>query len=123
MTELSVLEAPRKRRRYSPEFKTRIINACQQTGASVAGIALENALNANLVHKWIREARRQTSRNDPPAFVPVPISGTSAPESTQHNSEVDYIRLSIPRAKGVVIVEWPVSDQQGCQALLKDLLS
>lgn len=122
MTELSMLEAPRKRRRYSPELKTHIINACQQTGTSVAGIALENALNANPVHKWIREARRQTSINDPPAFVPVPISGTSAPESTRHNNEANYTRLSIPRAKDVVIVEWLVSDQQGCQALLKNLL-
>ncbi|PMR77661.1 transposase [Billgrantia endophytica] len=45
MSELSVLEAPRKRRRYTAEFKTRIVEACQQPDASIAGIALEHALN------------------------------------------------------------------------------
>lgn len=48
MSELSVWEAPRKRRRFTAEFKARIVEACQQPGASVAGIALEHALNANL---------------------------------------------------------------------------
>jgi len=57
MSELSVLEAPRKRRRCTAEFKARIAEACQQPDASVASVALEHALNANLVHKWIREAR------------------------------------------------------------------
>ena len=51
MSELSVLEAPRKRRRFSTAFKAKIVETCQQPGASVADIALEHALNANLVHK------------------------------------------------------------------------
>ena len=29
--------------------------ACQQAGASIAAVALENGVNANLVHRWIRE--------------------------------------------------------------------
>jgi transposase-like protein len=31
--------------------------ACEQAGASIAGIALTNGVNANLVHRWIRERR------------------------------------------------------------------
>ena len=72
MSELSVWEAPRKRRRFTAEFKARIVEACQQPGASVAGIALEHALNANLVHKWIREARQSAPVSDTPAFVQAP---------------------------------------------------
>nr|WP_067286028.1 transposase [Marinobacterium profundum] len=34
MTLLSVSEAPRKRRRYTPEFKARIIAACQEPAAT-----------------------------------------------------------------------------------------
>lgn len=50
MTESSVLEVPRKRRRFTAAFKARVVEACQQPGASVAGVALEHSLNANLVH-------------------------------------------------------------------------
>ncbi|MCE8011732.1 IS66-like element accessory protein TnpA [Billgrantia desiderata] len=122
MSELSVWEAPRKRRRFTAEFKARIVEACQQPGASVAGIALEHALNANLVHKWIREARRSAPVSDTPAFIPVPLTSTAAPVAPQRQ-EAESIRLSIPSPKGTVIVEWPVSDAQGCRALLRDLLS
>lgn len=59
MTELGVLHPLRKCRRFSAQFKARSVEACQQPGASVAGIALEHALNANLVHKWIRTARQR----------------------------------------------------------------
>lgn len=51
MSELSVLATPRKRRRFTAEFKARIVEACQQPGAPVAGIALAHSLNANLVHE------------------------------------------------------------------------
>jgi transposase-like protein len=43
--------------RHSAEFKTRAVMACRQAGASIAGIALANGVNANLVHRWIRERR------------------------------------------------------------------
>lgn len=122
MSELSVLEAPRKRRRFTAEFKARIVEACQQPDASVAGVALEHALNANLVHKWIREARRSAPVSDTPAFVPVPMASTAAPAATQRQN-VECIRLSIPSPKGMMTIEWPVSDAEGCRALLRDLLS
>uniref|UniRef100_UPI0013157129 IS66-like element accessory protein TnpA n=1 Tax=Marinobacterium profundum TaxID=1714300 RepID=UPI0013157129 len=72
MTLLSVSEAPRKRRRYTPEFKARIIAACQEPNASVARIALDHGLNANLVHKWIRAARQQPAATSP-AFVSLAV--------------------------------------------------
>ncbi|QNI02384.1 transposase [Halomonas sp. SH5A2] len=122
MSELSVLEAPRKRRRFTAEFKASVVEACQQPGASVAGIALEHALNANLVHKWIREARRMVTVSAPPAFVPVPMTSTTTLTSTPHQ-EAEPIRLSLPSPKGTVTIEWPLSDAQGCRALLRDLLS
>ncbi|QOR37715.1 transposase [Billgrantia diversa] len=122
MSELSVWEAPRKRRRFTAEFKAMIVEACQQPGASVAGIALEHALNANLVHKWIREARRSAPVSDTPAFVPVPMASTATPAAGQHR-ETERIRLSLPSPKGTVTIEWPVSDAQSCRALLRDLLS
>jgi transposase-like protein len=42
---------------HSAEFKTKVVMACGQAGASIAAIALGNGVNANLVHRWIRERR------------------------------------------------------------------
>lgn len=122
MSELSVLEAPRKRRRFTAAFKARIAEACQQPGASVAGIALEYALNANLVHKWIRAARQQETVAEAPAFIPVPMASAAASVAAQAQ-EAERICLSIPSPKGTVSVEWPVTDAEGCRALLRGLLS
>jgi transposase-like protein len=40
---------------HSAEFKTRVVMACEQAGASIAAIALANGVNANLARRWIRE--------------------------------------------------------------------
>ena len=53
MNELSVFTTPVKRRRFTPDFKHKIVAACKEPGASVARIAREHDLNANLVHKWM----------------------------------------------------------------------
>jgi transposase len=46
-------KVPATRRRHSAELKTRILAACAEPGASVARIAMENGLNANLVFKLL----------------------------------------------------------------------
>lgn len=57
MSSLSVISPTRTRRRFSREFKAQIVAQCQQPGVSVARIALDNDLNANLVRRWISLAR------------------------------------------------------------------
>jgi transposase len=54
MTLLSTSEAPIKRRRFTAEFKARIVADCQQPGASVARIALDPGMCDSLrnVPKW-----------------------------------------------------------------------
>ena len=50
------IEKPsRRRRNHTEEFKQAVIAACCEVGASVAGIALANELNANQVRRWMRE--------------------------------------------------------------------
>ena len=50
------IEKPSRRRRTHPEaFKQAMIAACGEVGASVAGIALANGVNANQVRRWMRE--------------------------------------------------------------------
>ena len=42
-------------RKQSAQFKAEVVQACRQDGASVAAIALRSGLNANLVHRWLRQ--------------------------------------------------------------------
>ena len=80
------IEKPsRRRRNHTEEFKRAMIAACGEPGASVAGIALANEVNANQVRRWMRERGIEPpSRSLPvpsisperaaePAFVPLPI--------------------------------------------------
>ncbi|MFK4015830.1 IS66-like element accessory protein TnpA [Cobetia marina] len=122
MTELSVLEVPRKRRRFTAAFKAKIVEACQQPGTSVAGVALEHSLNANLVHNWIRTTRQQTAVPEIPAFVPVPMVRDLSPDTPQHQV-ADPIRLTIPHPNGPMVIEWPASEADTCRSLIRELLA
>lgn len=119
MSTLSVLQPPRKRRRFSREFKSRIVASCRQPGVSVSRIALDNGLNANMVRRWIRESERSGSVNAP-AFVPLRLPAASAREKPAVMNST--IRIEIPRAGGSVVVEWPADQAHQCAALLRDLL-
>lgn len=68
-----------KRRRFDPQAKRELVQACLLPGVSVARIALEHGLNANLVRKWISDHRKQARDGvaatggveTVPTFVPV----------------------------------------------------
>jgi transposase len=71
--------------RYDPEAKRELVEACLQPGVSVAGIALEHGINANLLRKWIDAYRRGLAPATPvspaslPAFAPVVSSTAPVP--------------------------------------------
>lgn len=46
------------RRKHSAELRAQVVQACRQSGALVAAIALRNGLNANLVHRRLRQDGR-----------------------------------------------------------------
>ena len=58
------------RRSYSRELKASIVSECLSGTRSVASIALERGINANLVHKWIRLSREKTSTRMVPVTPP-----------------------------------------------------
>ena len=68
-----------RRRRFDPQAKLELVQACMQPGVSVARIALDHAVNANLLRKWIRDyererdgdAARKAVESQARAFVPV----------------------------------------------------
>lgn len=46
----------RRRLKHSAEFKESVIQACTQTGVSMAAVAPANGLNANTQRKWVQES-------------------------------------------------------------------
>ena len=63
------------RRCYDPEAKRQLIAACLRPGVSVARLALQHGINANLLRTWIGRYCKQNELPgapvEPPAFVPV----------------------------------------------------
>ncbi|RQR26492.1 transposase [Burkholderia sp. Bp9142] len=60
--ESESLPERRRRRRYNEEFKAQVVAACQGIGVSVAAVALEHGINANLLRRWIDQAEGRLPR-------------------------------------------------------------
>jgi transposase-like protein len=118
----------RRRRRHSDEFKACVVAACRKPGVSIAAVALDHRLNANLLRRWVVTAERgreEAPVTPPPvptasalpahaAFVPVTVqpAAVRAPE----------IVIELRRGATVVKVSWPVAAAAGCAAWLSELL-
>jgi transposase len=67
--------------RYDPISKSRLVDACLEPGVSVAQLALEHGVNANLLRRWVKQRKAQAqaqgavSRGSAYAspFIPVSI--------------------------------------------------
>ena len=110
------------RRKHSAELKADVLEACAQPGASVAAIALQHGLNANLVHRWRRLAGRRA--DGAPAigtchaseFIALPLP---APVAVQAASD---IRIELRRGATAVNVAWPLQAAGDCAQWLRELL-
>ncbi|MEF0941645.1 IS66-like element accessory protein TnpA [Rhizobium sp. BR 362] len=69
------------RRRYDPGSKERLVAACLQPGVSISGLALAHGINANLLRKWVKDAKETGSsvRSARSAFIPVVAADYSLP--------------------------------------------
>ena len=109
-----------RRRRHSAVLKAEIPNACAQPGVSVAGIALSYGVNANLVHRWRRDAKRpldlQLPRSETAQFVLPAVAGAPAVGSGPE------IRIELRRGTCTVTVAWPTSAAVDCAVWLRDLV-
>ena len=112
----------RTRRYHAPDLKREVVAACQQPGASVAGVALTHGLNANLVRRWMREASQgggalTVTVSQPAGFVSVPM-----PTPCLSSVTTEPIRLELRRGASSVSLQWPASAAAECGAWLRDWL-
>ena len=113
-----------KRRFYSLELKRQVVQICAQPGASIAGVALQHGINANIVHRWIRENSQGTLVNQPQAFVPVTLSTQPELVATKPVGVVATaeIRMELRRGTSSVTVMWPSELASDCGAWLREWL-
>jgi transposase len=69
------------RRRYDPGSKERLVAACLQPGVSISGLALTHGINANLLRKWVKDAREAglSAGSASSPFIPVVAADCSLP--------------------------------------------
>ena len=117
-SETRTTQAP-KRRFYSPEIKLQVVAACTQPGASIAGVALHHGINANIVHRWLREHSQGTLVNRPQTFVPVTLNAATEPAAAQPTAD---IRVEVKRANATIVVHWPLVGGGACAQWLRECL-
>lgn len=87
-----------KKRRFTPQFKARIVKLCVQPSAVVPQIAHDHDLGPNLVKRWVREHHM---RGLSKGFVPVEVVAPAAP--------IGDIRIECTRGHQRIVVAWPTS--------------
>ena len=94
-----------KRRKHSPEFRVRVVKECEESGKSVAQIARQYQLNANLIHKWRRDLQQSSSTcsND---FIALPL----IPAPANPPSGESTIKVELSSGLGSIVLHWPVSE-------------
>jgi transposase-like protein len=106
-----------------------VVAACRTPGVSIAAVALEHRLNANLLRRWVTEAERigeagliaagnglqAPSIAASTAFVPVELPRPSEATAQQ-------IVIELRRGATLVKVSWPVEAAVACSSWLRALL-
>ena len=98
------------RRTFTAEFKHQLIQQCQQPDTSVAKVAMQHQINANLLHKWIRQSRSMVpALKSPPSpqtdFLPVilhptPVRQETPPPPVPEKNAVAHIRIPLHKEQG-----------------------
>ena len=93
----------RLRRRWSVEEKQRIVAQTKVPGSSVSEVARRYDVNANMVFKWLRDARFNSAVDGEPeavSFLPVEVSAGSVISEREASSVGSAGRIEIRLTNG-----------------------
>ncbi|AJY38038.1 IS66 family insertion sequence hypothetical protein (plasmid) [Burkholderia humptydooensis] len=130
VTESEVKPGSRKGRpNHDPEFRRRLAAAACEPGVSVAKLARENGINANMLFTWRSRYRAQLQaetpslipvsvvHETPPACVAMPPDALGVGHPTQRTGTIEI------RIGGVVVKVDGVVDAETLRAVLGSLRS
>ena len=122
---------------FTAEFKHQLIQQCQQPDTSVAKVAMQHQINANLLHKWIRQSRSMV----PPLTIssipqthflplilhPTPVKQEAPPPPVPEKKATAHIRIPLHDEQGsvrdqMIEIEWPVESATELLLLLQGLI-
>ncbi len=91
------------RKRYTVEFKAMVVAASNESGQSIASIAQQYNLNANLLHRW----RKEHDVSNPADFIrlPAPVTSIASDDARGHEA----VHIDLP---GSITVRWPIEVAQ-----------
>ena len=119
---------PRTRRTYTPQFKSELLTACKQPGASIAALALQHGMNANVLHRWLKDHRQGSSllsdEIPAPAFIPIDLAA-SLPmlgRDSEPSAPPSSICIELQHHAMKVTLHWPVDAAGACAQMLRALL-
>lgn len=123
----------RTHRTYPPQFKAELVAACQQPGASIAALAMQHGMNANVLHRWLKEHRQgmHTLGGAPslvqpptPAFIPVDLGVSQSLVSSirEPSPAPPEIRIELQHHAMTVTLHWPMDAGAECAQMLRALL-
>ena len=121
---------PRTRRTYTPQFKSELLTACKQPGASIAALAMQHGMNANVLHRWLKDHRQGApllSDGAPvPTFIPIDLAASLPLPVPGRDSEPSAppsnIRIELQHHAVKVTLHWPVDAAGACAQMLCALL-
>lgn len=107
----------RTHRTYTREFKAELVAACQQPGVSIAALASHHAMNANVLHRWLKEHKRDGCHqligpgqpgtpvvsSPSPAFIPVTL-----PAVMHEPKVVSELKVELRKGALSMTVTWPL---------------
>jgi transposase-like protein len=103
----------------------------------MAAVALANGLNANMLRKWVNEARLATESPSPasravneplptlaaPTLTPTPgFVGLRLPEPAPQADRLPNIHLEVQRGDLTIKLTWPGALASECSACLRECL-
>lgn len=107
----------RTHRRYSPEFKAKLLATCLTPGVSVAAVAGEHGMNTNVLHRWLKEHRAleldRVRADTAPAVDSEQVAGFLAlqlPAPTPAAPvEEKEIKIELRKGSLSMVIAWPMS--------------
>ena len=125
------------RRTFTAEFKHQLIQQCLQPDTSVAKVAMQHQINANLLHKWIRHFRSMPPALTTPSsmqvdFLPIvlpstPVKEEAPPPPVPEKKAFAHIRIPLHKEQGsardqMIEIDWPVESAKELLPLIQGLI-
>ena len=106
------------RRRHSAAEKAAVVAECEAPGASVANVAMQRGINANVVHRWRSLARDEKTQRPTRTgeFIALPM-----PAATPEPDGAD-IRIELRRGPVTMSITWPAGTTADLAAWTHELL-